>query len=67
MNFRDRYYWADLEPCPVCGRFAGARKMTLSIPEKFFVVCEHCGHKTTPHTTQRHATNEWNRQGGNKK
>ena len=60
MRYHDNYNWVDLSPCPVCGKFAGARKVSLSIPEKFFVVCESCGHKTKPYNEQRYATRAWN-------
>lgn len=59
----DNRHWVDLEPCSVCGKFAGVRKYTTSHPEKFFVVCRNCGHKTRGHDTQREATKEWNRKG----
>jgi hypothetical protein len=60
VNYYDKRNWADLEPCSVCGRFAGVRKYSASVPEKFFVVCRYCGHKTKPHDDLRQATREWN-------
>ena len=61
MNYRGIYKWVDLQPCSVCGKYAGARKVSVSWPEKFFVVCQSCGHKTRGHDSQIEATKEWNR------
>lgn len=63
MNYRGIQRWVDLEPCPVCGKFSGVRKCSTGVPEKFFVVCQSCGHKTRPHDDVRYATREWNLKG----
>lgn len=52
--------WSELKHCRVCGMDSGVRKVTVRHPEKFFVVCEVCGYKTRPHTSQAAATREWN-------
>lgn len=59
MNYRGRYNRTPLPPCRVCGMDAGARKVTETVPEKFFVVCGVCGFKTRPHANQSAATREW--------
>ncbi len=60
MKYRGTHKRAPLTPCPVCGMDSGVRKVTVKVPEKFFVVCESCGFKTGPHTSQGGATKEWN-------
>lgn len=60
MNYRDQHKYAELEVCSECGTDSGVRKATTKVPEKFYVVCEYCGHKTGPHSTQNGATREWN-------
>ena len=60
MNYRGQTKYVKLEVCPKCGTDSGSRKVTTKDPEKYYVVCEYCGHKTHPHNTQRGATREWN-------
>ena len=60
MNYRGINNYSKLEVCSVCGMDSGARKVTVKSPEKFYVICEYCGHKTLPHDTQSGATREWN-------
>ena len=60
MNYHGQHKYTELKPCRVCGMSAGARKVTVKVPEKFFVVCEVCGYKTRPHESQSSATREWN-------
>ena len=60
MNYYCQRMWQGLKVCRMCGMDAGARKVTVKYPEKFYVVCENCGYKTRPHSTQNAATNEWN-------
>lgn len=61
MNYRGKTKYRELKECPSCGMDAGSRKMTVRVPESFFVVCECCGFKTKPHKTQGAASQEWNR------
>lgn len=65
MNYHGQHKYGELKPCRVCGMDAGARKVTIKVPEKFFVVCEVCGYKTRPHATQAAATREWNKEENN--
>lgn len=60
MNFRGKYYRKPLQECRVCGMDSGLRMVAEAGPERFFVVCQLCGHKTKPHTTQSAASKEWN-------
>ena len=60
MNYHGQHKYAELKNCRVCGMDAGMRKVTVKVPEKFFVVCEVCGYKTSPHNNQSGATREWN-------
>lgn len=60
MNAYGRYRPNPLNHCRVCGMDAGIRKITESVPERHFVVCEICGFKTKLHKSQAHATREWN-------
>lgn len=60
MNYGGRPRRTELKHCRVCGMDSGVRKVTVKVPEKFYVVCEVCGYKTGPHTTQSGATREWN-------
>ena len=60
MNYHGNNNYRELKHCRVCGMDSGVRKVTVKIPEKFFVVCEVCGYKTRPHNTQGGATREWN-------
>ena len=60
MNRKGKQNYTELQTCPVCEMDAGVRKMTVTVPEQFFVVCECCGFKTRPHKTQGAATLEWN-------
>lgn len=60
MNNRGRYKLKPLNHCPVCGMDSGTRKIVISNPERYFVLCESCGHKTKKHANVAHATREWN-------
>ena len=60
MNYHGQNNFTKLKHCRVCGMDSGVRKVTVKVPEKFFVVCEVCGYKTRPHNTQSGATREWN-------
>ena len=60
MNYRGKHKYMELAPCRVCRMSAGVRKVTTSVPERFFVVCQCCGYKTQPCSTQSLATKEWN-------
>lgn len=60
MNYKGQYKRVPLKGCPRCGMHSGKRKVSVTVPEKFFIYCESCGHLTRPHTTQSAATNEWN-------
>lgn len=60
MRYHRHKQWTELKHCRVCGMDAGVRKVTVKHPEKFYVVCEVCGYKTMPHSTQAGATREWN-------
>ena len=60
MNFRGQNKFGELKHCRVCGMDSGVRKVTVKLPERFYVVCEVCGYKTRPHTSQSGATREWN-------
>lgn len=60
MNYRGKRKTVRLKDCPVCGMDSGIRKMTVRVPESFFVVCECCGFMTKPHKSQEAATKEWN-------
>ena len=60
MNKLGKYKWAELKTCRICGMDAGERMVTDKVPEEFFVVCRICGYKTKKHTSQSHATREWN-------
>lgn len=60
MKNRDYRNWMGLKHCRVCGMDSGVRKVTVKVPEKFYVVCEVCGYKTRPHPSQSGATREWN-------
>ena len=61
MTYNGKTRFVELNECPRCGRYAGRRKVRLSIKEEFFVMCEVCKYITKGHTTQHAATNEWNR------
>lgn len=61
MNHRGKTKFTELRECKICGMDSGIRKVTNSVPEQFFVVCETCGHKTKMHKSLAHATREWNR------
>lgn len=63
MNYHNQRHWVELDVCPVCGRDAGARKVTASIPEKFCVICGNCGFRTRFHTALNVVTREWNLKG----
>ena len=60
MHYHGQYQHRELKHCRVCGMDAGARKVTVKSPERFYVVCEICGFKTRPHKSQSAATREWN-------
>ena len=60
MNYRGQHKYSELEVCRVCGTDSGVRKVTTKVPESHYVVCEYCGYKTKPHSTQSGATREWN-------
>lgn len=59
-HYHHQQKWSDLKLCRVCGMDSGVRKVTVRHPEKFYVVCEVCGYKTRPHSSQAAATREWN-------
>ena len=61
MNYNGKMKYRPLKECPKCGMDSGRRKVTVRVPESFFVVCESCGFKTGPHKTQGAASSEWNR------
>ena len=63
MTYHGKYKRAALKTCRVCGMDAGERKVTESLPERFFVVCAACGYQTRPHKSQTAASREWNRGG----
>lgn len=65
MTYHGQYKRVDLKPCRVCGFDAGKRMVTENEPAKFFVVCEVCGYRTSPHPSQNAASREWN-QGRNR-
>jgi hypothetical protein len=60
MKYHGQYKTKELKHCRVCGMDSGARKVTVKYPERFYVVCETCGFKTRPHSSQAAATREWN-------
>lgn len=61
MNRRGVYNRYPVMECPNCGRDAGRRMVTDTVPEKFVVVCDVCGYRTKARPTQAAATNEWNK------
>lgn len=64
MTYAPRKKRDPLPPCPACGMDSGVRKVSVTIPEQFFVICESCGFKTRPHKTAGAATQEWKKKGG---
>ncbi len=66
MNYKGKHKRAPLEACPKCGMHSGKRKVSVAVPEKFFILCESCGHITRPHKDQAAATTEWNLASRNK-
>jgi len=60
MNSHGRYRHVPLGLYRVCGMDSGIRKITTTVPEEHFVVCEVCGFKTKRHKSMAHATREWN-------
>lgn len=68
MNYRGQYNSrVVLKECPVCGMDSGVRKVSTTVPEKFFIKCESCGHITRPRNSQSAATLEWNAASNKKK
>lgn len=62
MNYHGQHKYSQLKVCRVCGLDAGARKVSVKHPDRFYVVCEICGYKTRPHSSLAAATREWNRE-----
>ena len=60
MNYHGKHKLVPLGLCRVCGMDAGIRKITTTVPEEHFVVCEVCGFKTKRHKSMPHATRKWN-------
>lgn len=60
MNSFGKNRFRKLYECRACGMDSGLRMVAEAGPERFFVVCQLCGHKTKPHTTQSAASKEWN-------
>lgn len=59
MNKKNKYFKKPLPVCPKCGMDSGKRMVSLTVPEKYYVICETCGFQTKGHADQSAATNEW--------
>ena len=59
MNKHNRYFRRKLPSCPKCTMDSGKRMVSLTNPERYFVVCEACGFQTKGHPNQSAATREW--------
>lgn len=59
MSKRIRNPYDRLPECPICGMDSGVRKITDTVPEKCYVICETCGYKAGPCKSMSSAVSEW--------
>lgn len=50
----------ELVICSDCGTFSAARRMTLTEPPRYCVICEHCGRRTRLYKSLPAAVRAWN-------
>lgn len=65
MNAKAKKPRHKLGLCPKCGMDSGTRKVSETVPERCYIVCETCGFRVGPFSDLSHATWEWEHHGRN--